>query len=144
MLKQLGIPTWFCSFSAADRRWPEILEAVCLQQGLSVPENPDWTEYCQLINSNPVTACRMFESRVLSFIHTVILFPAHPIGNVIDFSTEQTSKAEAGRIYIAYFGARMHPNLIVHRLTKISSTMLTDMCHVLYLIKKKILNYMNL
>ena len=85
MLKQLGIPTWFCSFSAADRRWPEILEAVCLQQGLSVPENPDWTEYCQLINSNPVTACRMFESRVLSFIHTVILSPAHPIGNVIDF-----------------------------------------------------------
>ena len=85
MLKQLGLPTWFCSFSAADRSWPEILEAVCLQQGLSVPENPDWTEYCQLINSNPVTACRVFESRVLSFIHTVILSPAHPIRNVIDF-----------------------------------------------------------
>ncbi|MEW8548761.1 MAG: hypothetical protein AB2693_35120, partial [Candidatus Thiodiazotropha sp.] len=85
MLKQLGVPTWFCSFSAADRRWPEILEAICLQQGLSVPENPDWTEYCQLISSNPVTACRMFESRVLSFISTVILSPAQPIGNVVDF-----------------------------------------------------------
>ena len=85
MLKQLGIPTWFCSFSAADRRWPEILEAICVQQGLPIPENPDWTEYCEIINANPVTACRMFESRVLSFISTVILSPAKPIGEVIDF-----------------------------------------------------------
>ena len=64
MLKQLGIPTWFCSFSAAERRWPEILEAICVQQGLPIPENPDWTEYCEIINANPGTACRMFESRV--------------------------------------------------------------------------------
>ncbi|XP_014678447.1 PREDICTED: uncharacterized protein LOC106818239 [Priapulus caudatus] len=27
MVKQLGIPTWFASFSAADRRWPEIASA---------------------------------------------------------------------------------------------------------------------
>ena len=28
MVKQLGIPTWFGSFSAADRRWAEIAEAI--------------------------------------------------------------------------------------------------------------------
>lgn len=85
MVKQLGIPTWFCSFSAADRRWPEILEAICKQQGKEVPQNPDWTKYCHLMNSNPVTACRMFEHRVLSFISSVILSPASPIGKVKDY-----------------------------------------------------------
>ena len=85
MVKQMDIPTWFCSFSAADRRWPEILEAICTQQNIPVPEDPDWTEYCQLINSNPVTACRMFENRVLAFISSVILSPAHPIGKVTDY-----------------------------------------------------------
>ncbi|XP_077863273.1 uncharacterized protein LOC144346276, partial [Saccoglossus kowalevskii] len=28
MLRQLGIPTWFCSFSSADTRWPEIIECI--------------------------------------------------------------------------------------------------------------------
>lgn len=83
--QQLGIPTWFCSFSAADRRWPEIREAICKQQGKEVPQNPEWTEYCHLMNSNPVTACRMFEHRVLSFISSVILSPAYPIGKVTFF-----------------------------------------------------------
>lgn len=85
MVKQLGIPTWFCSFSAADRRWPEIIEAICQQQGKAVPENLDWTQYCQLINSNPVTACRMFENRVNAFISTVIMSQAKPIGDVKDY-----------------------------------------------------------
>ena len=57
MLRQLGTPTWFCSFSAADSRWPEIVEGICKQQGKSVLENMDWATYCKLINSNPVTAC---------------------------------------------------------------------------------------
>ena len=25
MIRQLGKPTWFCSFSAADARWPHLL-----------------------------------------------------------------------------------------------------------------------
>jgi len=37
MVKQMGIPTWFCSFSAADKRWPEIVTAICTQQDRSVP-----------------------------------------------------------------------------------------------------------
>lgn len=32
MVRQLGIPTWFCTFSAADRRWPEIVEAILQQK----------------------------------------------------------------------------------------------------------------
>lgn len=85
MVRQLGIPTWFCSFSAADRRWPEIITAICTQQGRPVPEDLDWSTYCNLINSNPVTACRIFQNRVLTFITDLILCAAKPIGEVSDF-----------------------------------------------------------
>ena len=85
MLHQLGTPTWFCTFSAADKRWPEIVEAICEHQGKTVPDDLDWASYSLLIQSNPVTACRMFENRVRHFIAKVILSPAQPIGKVVDY-----------------------------------------------------------
>lgn len=85
MVRQLGIPTWFCSFSAADRRWAEIAHAILQQQGKPIPENLDWTTHCQIIASIPVTAARMFDHRVQAFIKDVILSTLHPIGHVIDY-----------------------------------------------------------
>ena len=83
---QLGTPTWFCSFSAEDRRWPEICEAICKQQcKIQWPDTMDWITHCSTFNSNPVTACGMFEHRVLNFIYSVILSAANPIGHVSDF-----------------------------------------------------------
>ena len=36
MLKQLGLPTWFATFSSAElSRWPETVEANLKQQGIS-------------------------------------------------------------------------------------------------------------
>jgi len=32
-VRQLGIPTWFGTFSAADFRWPEIVTTIALQHG---------------------------------------------------------------------------------------------------------------
>ena len=85
MLRQLGTPTWFCSFSAADRRWVEIPIAILKQQGKPIPDTLSWTEHCKIISSNPVTACRMFQERVRLFIHDVIMSPSQPIGEIIDF-----------------------------------------------------------
>ncbi|KAJ8034442.1 ATP-dependent DNA helicase PIF1 [Holothuria leucospilota] len=85
MVRQLGIPTWFCSFSAADRRWPEIVEAILEQQHKPIPETISWTDHCKIIASNPVTAARMFEHRVQALISHVILSPAQPIGEVVDY-----------------------------------------------------------
>jgi hypothetical protein len=84
MLRQLGIPTWFCSFSAADRRWVEIPSSISQQQQQPIPDTLSWTEHCRLINSNPVTACRMFE-RVRLFIESVLKSPSHPIGEIEDY-----------------------------------------------------------
>jgi hypothetical protein len=84
MIQQFGIPTWFCSFSAADRRWPEIVSVILQQQGKPVPETISWKRHQEIIASNPVTAARMFEYRVETFITNVILSPAEPIGKVLN------------------------------------------------------------
>jgi len=62
MVKQMGIPTWFCSFSAADKRRPEIVTAICTQQDRSVPADLDWSSYCRittLIQSQHVVCLRI-------------------------------------------------------------------------------------
>ena len=46
MVRQLGTPTLFCSFSAADRRWTEICEGICQQQGRDVLGDIDWETHC--------------------------------------------------------------------------------------------------
>lgn len=45
MFRQLWIPTWFCSFSSADIRWPEVIETILKQAG-KYPDinNFDWSE----------------------------------------------------------------------------------------------------
>ncbi|XP_055088458.1 uncharacterized protein LOC117393626, partial [Periophthalmus magnuspinnatus] len=85
-IRQLGIPTWFCSFSSADLRWPSLLKTLLKQEGSTRSvEDLDWAERCDLLRRHPVTAARMFDSRWRRFLRKVILSPAHPIGKVIDY-----------------------------------------------------------
>lgn len=65
MLRQLGTPTFFWTFSAAEMRWPEVSTVIKAQQGETVDFSAlDWSEKCEILRSNPVTAMRMFEKRV--------------------------------------------------------------------------------
>ncbi|RXN32197.1 replicase helicase endonuclease [Labeo rohita] len=81
MLRQLGTPTFFCTFSAAEMRWPEVINAIKAQQGESVNfADLDWSEKCEILRSNPVTAMRMFEKRVEALMRDLIMSPARPIG----------------------------------------------------------------
>ena len=86
MIRQLGLPTWFCSFSSAEMRWPEIFEAILKQQ--SDTRNVDdltLTEKWEILKQNPITVSRMFDYRFRTFLKKVILSNAHPIGKVIDY-----------------------------------------------------------
>ncbi len=82
--KQIGPPNVFISFSAADRRWPEIAKAALLRNG----QNPDlystltWEEYCKLINQNPVAAVTMFERRVKAQVR-LIKSAVQPLGGEV-------------------------------------------------------------
>lgn len=45
MLRQLGIPTWFCSFSSAEYRWNDAISSLLKQQNDDRdPEVLDWSE----------------------------------------------------------------------------------------------------
>ncbi|KAK3105150.1 hypothetical protein FSP39_018213 [Pinctada imbricata] len=86
MLRQLGIPTWFCSFSAAEFRWKDMINVILKRQGDTRKfETLDWSEKSQILKSNPVTVARMFDRRFHLFLHEVILSPCNPVGKVIDY-----------------------------------------------------------
>ena len=89
MVRQLDIPTWFITFSAADLMWAEPIQIIARQQGVLLTEeevkNLDWQEKCRWIRSNPVTAARHFDYRAPKFINNVMLSEPHPVGEIVDY-----------------------------------------------------------
>ncbi len=83
--KQIGPPSFFISFSAADRRWPEIAQAMLAQQGKdpNIWDTLTWSEYCELVNRNPVTAVLMFERRVTQFVK-IMTSECQPLGGKVN------------------------------------------------------------
>nr|XP_054593099.1 uncharacterized protein LOC129159978 [Nothobranchius furzeri] len=86
MIRQLGTPTFFCTFSAAEMRWREIITAIKKQQGEQVDfESLDWSSKCEILRSNPVTTMRMFDKRVEALFRDLLMSPAQPLGEIVDF-----------------------------------------------------------
>lgn len=90
MIRQLGIPTWFCSFSTAETKWTPLL--ICLSKlvnGKILSPNEvnklTWEEKCILIKSDPVTCARYFDHRFQSFLACVLKSKMNPIGQVQDY-----------------------------------------------------------
>lgn len=90
MIRQLSIPTWFCSLSAAESRWTDLLKIL----GKLVNEkdytdddieNLTWQEKCKLIKSDPVTCTRYFNHRVQVFISDVLKSSLAPLGKILDY-----------------------------------------------------------
>lgn len=86
MLRQLGIPTWFFSFSSAEYRLNDAISSLLKQQNDDRdPEMLDWSEKNEILKSNPVTVARMFKHRFRIFQRDVINSPSESIGKIIDF-----------------------------------------------------------
>ena len=84
-IRQIGKPTWFSSFSAAEMRWPEMIVAIKKQQGEQVNfEELDWPTKCKILRSNPVTTMRMFDKRV-DELYKFFKSAAQPLGKLVDF-----------------------------------------------------------
>nr|XP_061838349.1 uncharacterized protein LOC133620798 isoform X2 [Nerophis lumbriciformis] len=85
-VRQLGIPTWFCSFSSADLRWQNLLASILRQEGRQqTVEQLEWADRCELLRRNPVTAARMFDYRWHCFLKEVLMSPSLPVGKIVDF-----------------------------------------------------------
>jgi DNA modification methylase len=90
MIRQLGIPTWCCSFSAAETKWFPLLG--CLSKLVhgkelndSELENLTWQDKCHLIKSDPVTCARYFDHKFQIFVSHVLKHQLKPIGEIVDF-----------------------------------------------------------
>lgn len=93
MLRQLGIPTWFASFSSAETRGQHLLKIL-----RKTVDNKDytlkklssfgWFQKQRLISSdpvNPVTCARHFDFQVQKFIHHVLKSSVNPVGKILDY-----------------------------------------------------------
>ncbi|XP_071142082.1 uncharacterized protein [Mytilus edulis] len=83
-VRQLGIPTWFATFSAADMRWTEVLQLLLEQQKCAQSlEDLDWTGKSEVLRNNPVMNAVMFDHRFHTFLKDIII-KRGIIGNVKD------------------------------------------------------------
>ena len=89
MIRQLSLPTWFMSLSAADTRWSDLLKMLAkLNNGVSCTDNDieglTWQEK-NLVQKDPVTCSRYFDHRVQEFLNTILNSNCEPIGKLRDF-----------------------------------------------------------
>ena len=89
MIRQLGTPTWFFTLSAADLKWPDMIQTIAKQYGvhytdeevaaLSFEVKSNW------LRRNPVTAARHFQYRLNTFFQEFLKSNAHPLGEIVDY-----------------------------------------------------------
>ncbi|XP_078660053.1 uncharacterized protein LOC144904785 [Branchiostoma floridae x Branchiostoma belcheri] len=88
-VRQLGIPTWFLTLSAADMQWPEVIQSIAHQYGRNLTaddiQNMTWQEKSKWLRCNPVTAARQFHHRLTLFFSEFIGGKANPIGQLQDY-----------------------------------------------------------
>ena len=126
MIRQLGTPTWFFTVSAADMKWPEMIQTIAKQYGviysnedvaaLSFEERSNW------LRRNPVTAARHFQYRLNIFFKHFLNSTAHPLGVIVD--------------HAAFFGLKMLRSL-VNILTLWYANLSISILHVAYQVMKE-------
>lgn len=89
-IRQIGKPTWFCSFSAAETRWthlPRILGKLVNNKNYTDTEIEEmsWQKKSILIQSDPVTCARHFDHMVQIFMNQFLKSNLAPVGEITDF-----------------------------------------------------------
>ena len=88
MQRQLGTPTWFFTLSAADMKWPEVIQIIARQHGVIYTNedvaNMSFEERSKWLRQNPVTAARHFQYRLDTFFKEFLKSNAHPLGEIVD------------------------------------------------------------
>ena len=60
IIRQLSTPTWFFTFSAADLKWPDMIQTIASQYGVYYTDNEvaglSFDDIFNWLKRNPVTA----------------------------------------------------------------------------------------
>ena len=83
MIRQLGLPTWFLTLSAADMQWPDVIQTIARQYGTILSDEDVKTmpfeEKSKWLRQTPVTAARHFQYRLKTFPQKFLKSKAHPL-----------------------------------------------------------------
>ena len=87
MIKQLGPPTWWMTFSCADLRWNEIYKMLSKLEGRELSDNEidnlSYDDQYKILNSNPVVVAKHFQYQLERLFKDILLSDSNPVGNVI-------------------------------------------------------------
>lgn len=77
MSRQLSLPTWFISLSAADTRWNDLLNMLAKLNDAIEYSDEDvevltWQDKTRLVQKDPIICSRYFDHRVQEFLNTVL------------------------------------------------------------------------
>ena len=65
IIRQLGLPTWFLTLSAADMQWPDVIQTIARQYGTILTDEDvktmSFEDRSKWLRQNPVTAARHFQ-----------------------------------------------------------------------------------
>ena len=90
MIRQLGTPTWFFTLSAADLKWPDMIQTIAKQYGVDYTDDMvaelSFDEKSNWLKRNPVTAARHFHYRLTVFFQHFLKSTAKPLGEIADYA----------------------------------------------------------
>ena len=88
MIRQLGIPTFFLTLSAADMQWPDVIQTIARQYGVTFTDEEvaalSFEEKSKWLRQNPLTAAQHFQYRLNTFFNGFLKSKAHPLGELSD------------------------------------------------------------
>ncbi len=90
MIHQLGTPTWFFTLSAADMKWPDVIQTIARQYGVTYTDEQvaalSFEDKANWIRRNPVTAARHYQYRLNTFFHDFLKSSANPLGELVEYA----------------------------------------------------------
>ena len=90
MIRQLGTPTWFFTLSAADLKWPDMIQTIARQYGVHYTDDEvaalSFDEKSNWLKRNPVTAARHFHYRLSVFFQHFLKSTANPLDEIADYA----------------------------------------------------------
>ena len=88
-IRQLGIPTWFLTLSAADMQWPDVIQTIARQYGTTLTDEGmktiSFEQKSKQFRQNPVTTAKHFQYH-LNFFQIFLKSTAHPLGEQVDYA----------------------------------------------------------
>ena len=107
-VRQFGTPTFFLTWSAAEFKWPEVIQVVARRYGETLTvediENMSWNDKLKYLQRNPVLVARQIDYIFKQVWGKVILGGMHPIGQILDFEEKREFQGRGNE----------HPHASVH------------------------------